>query len=269
VKDPLTSNTSYTAGIAEFWYGSAERWSALMLERVMLSYNAIRRLRTPWSLPGRVMEDSGAFAVILKNGDYPWSPKEYANHLELWSPEIAWTMDYPCEPGVRAAGGYTVAEAQAKTNANTMALRDLGADVQSVVQGWEPAEYIAHVDALRSEGLLTPRLGIGSVCRRGHTADVVRVIRAIRANTPGWVKLHAFGIKADVLRSEARFWIYSADSSAWRIRAFGYFGSAGISTTERRTRRIPEKAAVLREYVSRMEGLLAPRDPLGEVGVVV
>ncbi len=246
-------------GVQEFWYGSAERWSAAVVPRVMLSFNAIRRLRKPWAIPLRIMEDSGAFVVILKNGRYPWGPKEYAAGLALWHPEVAWTMDYPCEPTVRRKGGYTVAEAQVKTDENTRALLDLGADVQSVVQGWEISDYVENLDLLRSEGLLTPRLGIGSICRRGRTEEIVRVVRAVRANVPGWVKLHGFGVKTGVLNSEARFFLYSVDSSAWRFRVFGHYDGMNGAT-------VAEKVPVLQRYVERHEAMLNPVEPLASKG---
>jgi hypothetical protein len=248
-----------TEGVREFWYGSAERWSAAILPRVMLSFNAIRRLRKPWALPLRIMEDSGAYVVILKHGRYPWTPQEYAENLWMWHPEVAWTMDYPCEPTVRRAGGYTVAEAQVKTNANTRNLLDIGANVQSVVQGWEISDYLDNLDLLNSEGLLTVRLGIGSICRRGQTEEIVRIVRAIHANVPGWVKLHGFGVKTGILQSEARFFLHSVDSSAWRFRVFGHFDGMDGKT-------VAEKVPVVRRYVERHEAMLNPTEPLALEG---
>ncbi len=245
-----------TPCVQEFWYGCAERWSARMLPRIMVSYNTIRRWRKPWDASVRTMEDSGAYEVILTHGRYPWSPAEYACGIALWQPEVAWTMDYPCEPSVRAKGGYTCVEAQAKTNDNTRALRDLGADVQSVVQGWEVEDYLTNLDLLRGDGLLTPRLGIGSICRRGRTREIVRIVRAIRANTPSWVKLHGFGVKTAVLGTEAKFDLFSVDSSSWRFPVFKHYDGV-------KHRPIEFKAPILRAYVDRMEGMLCPPDPLG------
>jgi hypothetical protein len=202
------------------------------------------------------MEDSGAFQVIAQHGRYPWGPKEYAKNLEMWKPEVAWTMDYPCEPTVRARGGYTVREAQVKTNDNTRRLLDLGVSVQSVVQGWEIRDYLENLDLLKSEGLLTGRLGIGSICRRGKTAEIVHVVRAVHANVPKSVKLHGFGVKTAILQSEARFLLHSVDSAAWRIPVFNHYDGV-------KHRPISFKAPILAEYVSKHEALLFPRDPLG------
>lgn len=241
-----------SSGVREFWYGSAERWSAAMLPRIMVSYNAIRRLRKPWDLQTKMMEDSAAFQVILRHGRYPWDPEEYARSISMWRPEVAWTMDYPCEPGVRAAGGYTVRQAQRMTNDNTFRLWNLGADVQSVIQGWEVCDYVEHIDLMRSYGLLTKRMGIGSICRRGQTDEIVRIVRAVREAVPGWVKLHGFGVKTAILRTEARAMLYSVDSSSWRFRVFGHYDGMQGAT-------IAEKAPVLQRYVDRMETELGLR----------
>lgn len=244
-----------SAGVEEFWYGSAERWSARMVPRVMISYNAVRRLRTPWELTAPVMMDSGAFTVISRHGRYPWEPADYAAAADAWGAGVRWTMDFPCEPSVRAAGRYTPHEAQVLTDDNSRRLFDLGAHPSSVVQGWEISDYLSNLDILKDDGLLTGRLGIGSICRRGRTDEIVRIIRAIKANVPGWVKLHGFGVKTAVLGTEARFLLHSVDSSSWRFPAFNHYRGP-------RHRPISYKAPILERYVARHEGMLHPVDPL-------
>jgi hypothetical protein len=203
-------------GIQEFYYGTAFRWPLDYVPRAMISYNAIRHLRKPWSVRIPWMMDSSAFTQILRYGNYRWPPSEYAEAISAWGPPVAWTMDYPCEPSVRAKGGYTPFLAQQFTDDNTKVLRDeLHADVQSVVQGWEVSDYLENLDQLRADGLLTPRLGIGSICRRGNSREICRIITALHKAVPGWVKLHGFGIKSKVLETEARFYLHSADSMSW------------------------------------------------------
>ena len=249
------------SGIHEFYYGTAYRWPLAYIPRAMISYNAIRRLKNPWDLRIPWMMDSSAFTQILRCGDYPWGPEEYARGIAAWRPPVAWTMDYPCEPSVRAAGGdYTPAEAQSRTNDHTRRLWDLGAEVQSVVQGWTVDDYLRNLDRLKSEGLLTDRLGIGSICRRGNSREITRIITAIHRNVPARVKLHGFGIKSSVLSTEARFFLHSADSMSWAVPAFSY-RKDGV-----RHRTISHKAPILRRYVDKLEALLDPRDPLIRYG---
>ena len=92
--------------MTEFYYGTSWHWPVPYLPRVMLSYNFTRTLKKAWQIEKPLMMDSGAFSVILKYGQYPYSPQEYAAGIEKWKPDIAWTMDYPCEPSVRENGKY-------------------------------------------------------------------------------------------------------------------------------------------------------------------
>ena len=245
--------------IQEFFYGSSWHWPLPYLPRVMLSYNMIRKIKTAWHIDIPFMMDSGAFSVILKYGKYPYSPDEYASGIEKWQPDIAWTMDYPCEPSVQKRGGYNPRTAQEMTIDNQIRLLDLNADTQMVVQGWTISDYLANLDRIKEQELLTEHLGIGSVCRRGQTTQIARIIRAIHNNVPGWVKLHGFGIKVSVLTdTDARFHLYSADSQSW-----GYemrYGDWLKGQYNGKTWK--DKVPNLMAYVERVEELLNPIEPL-------
>ena len=54
---------------------------------------------------------------------------------------------------------------------------------------------------------MTERLGIGSICRRGHDREILSIIKAIHNSVPGWVRLHGFGVKTNILRTEGRFFL--------------------------------------------------------------
>jgi hypothetical protein len=246
-------------GVTEFYYGTAIRWPLAYIPRAMISYNAIRRLRKPWKIDMPWMMDSSAFTQILRYGDYLWTPETYAGALRIWNPPVAWTMDYPCEPSVRAAGHYSTHEAQVRTNEKTRRIRAAGFPVQSVVQGWTVDDYLTNLDLLKSEDLLTDRLGIGSVCRRGRSRDIVRIVTAIHQSVPARVKLHGFGIKSKVLETEARFKLYSVDSMSWAFPAFRHWKD-GV-----RHRPISYKAPFLQRYVAKHEALMSPVDPLGAI----
>ena len=226
----------------EFYYGSAWHWPLKYVPRVMLSFNFVRTLKKAWDIDIPFMLDSGAYSVVLKYGRYLWEPKDYLDSIEKWQPDVAWTMDYPCEPSARKMGGYDVLAAQEMTNENTRKMIDYG--VSSVVQGWEIRDYLINLDKIKDDGLMTERLGIGSVCRRGQTDQIVNIIRAIHRNVPRWVKLHGFGIKTSILKTEARYLLYSADSTAWAY-TWGRWSDKHI-TMERKVNR-------LNDYISLIE----------------
>ncbi len=240
--------------IKEFYYGSAWHWPLQHIPRVMLSYNFIRSLKNPWKIDIPFMLDSGAYSVILKYGKYPYSIEEYAKAIEIWKPDIAWTMDYPCEPSVQAKGEYTPWKAQEMTIQNQIKLQDLGVKTSMVVQGWDINDYLENLDIIKEYGLLTERLGIGSICRRNKEKEIARIIRAIHNNVPRWVKLHAFGIKVSVLqKTDARYFLFSADSSAW---AYQWNFRHVEKIRNNRNFQIKDKVDGLYQYMNKIENIL-------------
>ena len=241
--------------ISEFFYGSSWHWPLNYIPRVMLSYNYLRTIKHPWNINIPFMLDSGAYSVILKYGKYPFTAEEYADGIKLWKPDIAWTMDYPCEPKATEKGNYSPLKAQDMTIENQIKLLDQGVNTQMVVQGYKPDEYLENLDKIKSSGLLTQHLGIGSICRRGQRKEIARIIRLIHSNIPTWVKLHGFGIKTSVLtQTDARFYLYSADSQSWdyEARYGGWINGRYNGQTYK------DKIPRLKEYVSRIEDLLHP-----------
>ena len=246
--------------ISKFYYGSPWHWPIEYIPRVMLSYNYLRTIKHTWkNIAIPFMLDSGAYSVILKYGKYPFSPEEYSRGIEKWHPDIAWTMDYPCEEKVREAGGYNPLTAQDMTNDNQIKLLDQGVNTQMVVQGYKPEEYLVNLDKIKSAGLLTEHLGIGSICRRGQLREIARIIRLIHNNVPAWVKLHGFGIKTSVLtQTDAKFYLYSADSQSWDYEARYCAWLNGKYNGQTYKDKIPR----LKEYVERIENILTVEDPL-------
>ena len=244
-------------GMKEAWYGVNHRWPLEHVPRAMISYNSVRRLKKPWHLKTPLMMDSGAYSVILLYGRYPYSVEEYAGALGAWRPDVAWTMDYPCEPAVLAKGGYTIASAQAKTNENTMHLWSLKKGVSTVIQGWAIRDYLLNLDMVKDAGLLTERLGIGTLCRRGQSAEIARIVTAIHKNVPGWVKLHGFGVKVHALTPDVRGKLYSADSSSWAFPAFRRY-RGDLRPVSKDLVGIP----VLKAHVAKTEALLLRPTPM-------
>jgi hypothetical protein len=248
--------------ISEFYYGTSWHWPVQYLPRVMLSYNFLRTIKKPWNMDKSWMMDSGAFSVILKYGKYPYTTEEYAKAISQWHPDIAWTMDYPCEQSVRAKGNYDPLTAQEMTINNQIHLLDTNANTQMVVQGWTVSDYLQNIDRIKEQGLLTERLGIGSVCRRGQNREIARIIRAIHNNVPSWVKLHGFGIKTSVIaNTDAKFYLHSADSQSWDYQSRYGDWLKGQYNGQTYKDKIPR----LLEYVSRIESMLNPVEQLLEV----
>ena len=245
--------------IHEFYYGTSWHWPLPYLPRVMLSYNMLRKIKTPWKVDIPFMMDSGAFAVIQKYGKYPFTPEEYASGIQKWHPDIAWTMDYPCEPFVQKRGDYNPRKSQEMTIDNQIRLLDLNTNTQMVVQGWTVQDYLENLDRIKEQGLLTEHLGIGSVCRRGQNREIARIVRAIHNNVPSWAKLHGFGIKVSVLKdTDARFYLHNVDSQSW-----GYemrYGDWLRGQYNGKTWK--DKVLNLESYVTKIESMLNPLEPL-------
>jgi hypothetical protein len=128
-------------------------------------------------------------------------------------------MDYMCEPKVIAMTGLSVAEHQRRTVENYLMLRQaLGDLVIPVVQGWEHDDYLRCVELYDAAGVDLadyPTVGVGSVCRRNVTDDIVRILSTL--NGLG-IRSHGFGVKGATLRRVHEF-LASADSLAWSIAA--------------------------------------------------
>ena len=239
--------------LQEFYYGTSWHWPLPYLPRVMLSYNMTRTLKKPWEMNKPWMLDSGAYSIILLKGSYQWTTAEYAKSIQIWNPNVAWTMDYPCEPKIREKGKYTTEQAQDMTNENTIELEKQGVKVMNVLQGWTIEDYMLNLEKIKNRGLLTERLGIGSVCRRGKAKMIAQIIRAVHRQVPSWVKLHGFGIKSSVLSEDSIYKLYSADSMAWDMEHRYYSWSS--NPTKGKTWQ--EKVPSLVSYVSKIENIIS------------
>ena len=236
--------------IKEFYYGSSWHWPLPYLPRVMLSYNMIRKIKNAWKIDIPFMLDSGAYSVIGKYGKYPYSCEEYTEGIKKWHPDIAWTMDYPCELELQRKGNYGPRESMLMTIRNQKELLDLGSNTQMVVQGWNLRDYLLGIDMINENGLMTERLGIGSICRRGQNMQISEIVRTVKRNVPGWVKLHGFGIKISVLKNtDSLYHLYSADSQSWDYeRRYGMWLKGQYKNTDWH-----DKIPFLIDYINRIE----------------
>lgn len=192
----------------------------------MVSVNRLRTRKSKLRTRGPWMMDSGAFTTLATHGGYPYPVEEYAIQVRRFaSPQLicAVAQDYMCEPFMLARTGLTVAEHQRLTVERYDALIACdvgGVYIMPVLQGYTPAEYVAHLAMYGDRLAHGAWVGVGSVCKRNVSVDeVVAVLRAIKAVRPD-LQLHGFGLKITALQSpEVRALLHTSDSLAWSYSA--------------------------------------------------
>jgi hypothetical protein len=190
---------------------------------LFVSHRALARYRTLPRAAGAWALDSGGFTELSIHGRWTLPAADYARAVARYRDEVgglAWAspQDWMCEPPMLRATGLTVAEHQRRTVASVQELRALGAPVVPVLQGWEAADYLRHVEDYDRAGIdlrAEPVVGVGTVCRRQATGMAATLMRRLaRAG----IRAHGFGFKATGLRAAADV-MESADSMAWSYHA--------------------------------------------------
>lgn len=176
------------------------------------------------------------FTELQKYGEWRVTPQEYVTRLRRYRDEVSrleWAapQDWMCEPivinggtvaGQRFAGTHlSVAEHQRRTVLNYLRLRDLAPDLDiiPVSQGGTPDDHARCVELYWRLGRIdlttAPRVGVGSICRRGGTREAGDIIRALRS--AGLARLHLFGFKVAGLIEHGHLLTGadSTDSLAW------------------------------------------------------
>ncbi len=209
-----------------FFTGLHQPSDAKHFDAAFVSVNRLRDRRGPFKVGDWIM-DSGAFTEISTHGHWREPPAVYAAQIKRWSSNgrllAAVAQDYMCEPFIVAKTGLSIAEHQRLTIERYDAL--LACDtgdvyIMPVLQGFDPADYVAHVR--QYGGRLGPCawVGVGSVCKRnGDPQAIEAVLLAIHAERPD-LRLHGFGLKSTALSSGlVRELLHTADSMAWSFRA--------------------------------------------------
>ena len=231
-----------------FFTGIHHPHNAHHVPRAFVSINALRGRKSDFPVRDWIL-DSGAFTTIAKHGGYPEPPEAYAAQIERWRPVgnmlRAVSQDWMCEPAMLERTGLDVAVHQRLTIDRYDILRALcGPIVMPVLQGYQPAEYVSHVEQYGDR--LTPGMwvGVGSVCKRNGTPSAIAaVLDAILGVRPD-LRPHLFGVKVTSLgEARVRDRTYSADSMAWSFAA-RYQGRDGNDVREavRYTRRVETMA---------------------------
>ncbi len=195
---------------------------AKYIPQFMFSLRRLKKRKSPVPFNNHdwVM-DSGAFSEININGKYTFTPEEYLKYIELHQPRLFFNMDYMCEPFVLEKTGLTIRQHQEKTIENQIKITDLlknyniKGEFAGCIQGWNIDDYLHHIDMLKSQGLITEKMGVGSVCRRNSKKDIIEILQAVKQELPN-TKLHGFGVKTDILKERIIYdYLDSCDSMAW------------------------------------------------------
>jgi hypothetical protein len=187
--------------------------------RRLCEYKRLPRARGTWAL------DSGGFTELNKYGTWTINAAEYVAEVrrfraEMGGMEWAAIQDWMCEPFVLQKTGLSIEEHQRRTTANAVELLDRAPEIPwaPVIQGWDVADYLRHADAYEAAGIdlrARPIVGVGSVCRRQHSAQAESIFRVLAERG---LALHGFGLKQRGLARSASY-LSSADSLAWSFNA--------------------------------------------------
>jgi len=207
-----------------FFYGAASgssRKALRQLEESNIMINYATENNKPWKDIDNLFIDSGGYSFMLGKGEYETADRKYLEFIEKHQPDFFALRDYPCEPDVLEKNGRTVQdhlEATTKRHQNLLSLMpefNIEAQPVSVIQGWKLEDYLNHLEMMKDQDLLTDYVAIGSVCRRNQDDEIRRIISEIHDRITDR-KLHAFGVKSNILRfKDMKSKLDSADSMAY------------------------------------------------------
>jgi len=204
----------------------------LVSHRRLAGRRTLPRATTSWAC------DSGGFVELSLHGRWRTTVTAYITAVRRYATEIGrldWAapMDHMVEPHVLARTGATVDTHQHRTVTNYLHLRELAPDLPfiPVLQGDTATSYERCANLYERAGVdlaALPLIGVGSVCRRQHTAEVEQIMRTLAARG---LRLHGFGVKTTGLSRYATT-LASADSMAWSFRGRHVPGCSPSHRTE-------------------------------------
>ena len=171
--------------------------------------------------------DSGAFTAIKTHGGYLEPASVYAAEIKRWANNgnllAAVAQDYMCESVMLERTGMTISQHQALTidrYDDLVACNTGGVYIMPVLQGYDPQDYVSHIQQYGSRLAQGAWVGVGSVCKRNGNIKVIEsVLLAIHAERPDLL-LHGFGLKTTALSSGlVQELLHTADSMAWSFAA--------------------------------------------------
>ena len=209
-----------------FYVGVHHLTLARFVERAFVSVNVLRsQNRQSFFNVGAWIMDSGAFSEISKYGGYRYPVGEYGDWITKFAGcgnlEMAVSQDYMCEPDMLKRTGLSVKDHQELTIERYDSLLPFVAiPIMPVLQGYQPSEYINHLEMYQDRLQPNMRVGVGSVCKRNNSPkEIALILEAIKRKRPD-IKLHGFGLKTTALENAYILsMLYSADSMAWCMAA--------------------------------------------------
>lgn len=208
-----------------FFVGLHQPSDAKHFDSSFVSVGRLRNRKGPFTVTDWIM-DSQAFTTIATYGGYPHPVEEYAAQIKRWKTNgnllAAVSQDYMCEPVMLKKTGLTVADHQRLTieRYNALLRCYTGCYIMPVLQGYDPDEYVSHIQQYGP--CLGPGawVGVGSICKRNSSPclilDVLIAIKTVRPD----LKLHGFGLKTSALaHGTIRALLETADSMAWSFAA--------------------------------------------------
>ena len=228
---------------------------------LFVSFRQLTRRESPYRKADTpFVVDSGGFSYLHDHGCFPFTAAEYVEKIrrvesELGTMRFACQMDWMCEEKALEKTGLTIAEHQRRTIANFVELRELAPEIKwlPALQGNTVAEYMSHIEQWLEAGIdlrKFERVGVGSVCRRQSTAEIVELIEAIADKG---IRIHGLGVKSLGLARVADR-IVSSDSLAWSYAA-------------RREGRDQNSQHEGESYRAKMEAIIDERDNAARWGV--
>ena len=184
-----------------------------------------------------VMLDSGAFHVLQRKvplDRYLSWLNEYVefvnNHIDLFDWVV--TADIPCDARVDSSLQYLPNRRRIElTIDNTLKIIDRISDPRKfmiVIQGYTPEEYAYCCELYKRYGIVTARVGVGSLCIRKYSENAVQevkqILETVRQHLPTWVKLHAFGLNVRFLKHGEIFRLINSSDSAAYAQTYSKFG---------------------------------------------
>jgi hypothetical protein len=209
----------------QFFVGLHQPSDVKHVGRAFVSVTRLRKRRSPMMAREWIM-DSGAFTTIARRGGYPDPVSVYAAEIRRWVHDgtlrAAVSQDYMCEPHMLATTGLTIADHQRLTidRYDALVVENVGVYILPVLQGYAPADYVAHIRQYGDRLARGAWVGVGSICKRnGNPSAVAAVLQAIKEERQD-LCLHGFGLKKTALQMDTvRALLYSADSMAWSYAA--------------------------------------------------
>lgn len=209
-----------------FFVGLHQPSDAHRVDAAFISVNRLRKRKSGFKVGDWIM-DSGAFTVLNTHGYYPDSPEVYASEIRRWKNNgnllAAVSQDYMCEAFMLAKTGMTIDQHQRMTVERYDAIVSAGTGgvyLMPVLQGYDPADYVRHIEMYGDRLSIGAWVGVGSVCKRNNNPEsIAEVLHAIKSVRPDLL-LHGFGVKTTALADvEVRDALHTADSMAWSYAA--------------------------------------------------